>query len=115
MAPPTLGRPPAAQADAEALILDHGAEAYGEARYRERDVILPDGTTHAGRTPEHWRRVALIVARATGKRIGLNPATGLAIDADFSDRSEPDARRSKRPADDVDPLEELQRLIREKK
>ena len=40
-----------AQADAEALIRDHGAEAYGEARQRERDVILSDGTTHAGRTP----------------------------------------------------------------
>ena len=57
-----------AQADAEALIRDHGAEAYREARQRERDVILPDGTTHAGRTPAHWRRVALIVARMTGKR-----------------------------------------------
>ena len=54
-----------AQADAEALIRDHGAEAYGEARQRERDVILPDGTTHAGRTPAHWRRVALIVAKRT--------------------------------------------------
>jgi hypothetical protein len=64
-----------AQADAEALIHDHGAEAYGEARWRERDVILPDGTTHAGRTPAHWRRVALIVARMTGKRVGLDTAT----------------------------------------
>src|SRR5580704_15929702 len=36
-----------AQADAEALIRDHGAEAYREARERERDVILTDGTTHA--------------------------------------------------------------------
>ena len=43
-----------ALADAEALIRDHGAEAYSEARERERDVILPDGTTHAGRTPAHW-------------------------------------------------------------
>ena len=34
-----------AKADAEALIRDHGAQAYGEARKRERDVILPDGTT----------------------------------------------------------------------
>ena len=34
-----------AKADAEALIRDHGGEAYGEARQRERDVILPDGTT----------------------------------------------------------------------
>jgi len=48
------------QADAEALIRDNGAGAYSEARWRERDVVLPDGTTHAGRTPEHWRRVTLI-------------------------------------------------------
>ncbi len=75
----TLYKPPSSvhaqaerltQADAEALIHDHGAEAYGEARRRERDVILPDGTTHAGRTPAHWRRMALTVARMTGKRVG---------------------------------------------
>ena len=44
-----------AQADAEALNVN-GAKAYGEARERERDMVLPDGTTHAGRTPAHWRR-----------------------------------------------------------
>ena len=38
-------------------------------------MILPDGTTHAGRTPEHWRRVALIVAKLTGHRVGVNTAT----------------------------------------
>ena len=64
-----------AQADAEAFIRDHGGRAYAEARWRQRDVVLPDGTTHAGRTPEHWRRVAHIVARMTGKRIGLDTAT----------------------------------------
>jgi len=48
------------------------AKAYSEARQRERDVILADGTTHADRTPAHWRRVARIVARATGKRVGLD-------------------------------------------
>jgi spermidine synthase len=63
-----------AQVDAEALIRDHGAEAYREARERERDVILTDGTTHAGRAPAHWRRVALIVARLTGKQVGLDTA-----------------------------------------
>jgi len=31
-------------------------------------VILPDGTTHAGRTPAHWRPVALVVALVAGKR-----------------------------------------------
>jgi hypothetical protein len=60
-----------AQADAEALIRHHGAESYKEARQRERDEVLPDGTTRAGRTPEHWRRVALIAARMTGKRVGV--------------------------------------------
>jgi hypothetical protein len=59
----------------EALIRDHRAEAYREARERERDVVLTVGTTHAGRTPEHWRRVALIVARMTGKRVGVDTAT----------------------------------------
>ncbi len=28
---------------------DHGAEAYREARQREREAILPAGTTYAGR------------------------------------------------------------------
>ena len=64
-----------AQADAEALFRDHGGGAYEEARRRQRDVILPDGTTHAGQTPAHWRRVALIVARMTGKQVGLETAT----------------------------------------
>jgi hypothetical protein len=47
---PTLpgGSPGLARADAEALIRDHGAEAYSKARQRERDVILTDGTTSRG-------------------------------------------------------------------
>ena len=66
------------QADAEALVRDHGAEAYGEARRRERNVILPDETTHARRTPAQWRRVALIVAKRTGHKVGLDTATRMA-------------------------------------
>ncbi len=56
-------------------------------------MILPEGTTHAGRTPAHWRRVALNVARMTRKRMGVNTATRMAMDADFSDRSEPVGER----------------------
>ena len=67
-----------ANADAEALIRDHGGAAYWEARRRERDVILPDGTTHQGRTPAHWRRVALLVAKMTGRAVGLDTATRMA-------------------------------------
>ena len=61
------------------MINDQGIEAYVEARRRERDVVLPDGTAH-------WRRVALIVAKMTGKEIGLDTATRMAMDADFSGR-----------------------------
>jgi len=62
-------------ADAEALIRDNRDEAYWEARQRERDVMLPDGTTHQGRTPEHWRHVALSIAKRTGRPVGLDTAT----------------------------------------
>jgi len=51
----------------------------------------------------------------TGKRIGLDTATRMASDADFSDRSDPGGKTCKWPADDGDPLEELRRLIRERK
>ena len=102
-----------AQADAEALIRDHGAEAWREARQRERDVILPDGTTHAGRMPAHWRRVALIVANRTGHRVGLDTATRMAKDADFS----PDQKSGGPPAHvhspPPDPLKELKHSLAE--
>ena len=104
-----------AQADAETLIRDHHAEAYAEARRRECNVVLPDGTTHAGRTPAHWRRVALMVVKMTSKRVGVDTATRMAMDADFSDRSEPVGRRRSGLVVNVDALEELQRLSREKK
>jgi hypothetical protein len=64
-----------AEADANVLIREHGAYAYWEARRRERDVILPDGTTHQGRSAAHWRGVALIVVNRTGHAIGADTAT----------------------------------------
>ena len=59
-----------AQADAEALIRDYGAAAYREARERERDVILQDGTTHAGRTG----RPSLLHGRVSADTHGRVPA-----------------------------------------
>ena len=61
-----------------------GPEAYSEARRRERDVNLPDGATHAGRTPAHWRKVALIVAKRTGYAVGLDTATRMLISRDVN-------------------------------
>ena len=52
-------------ADADNLIRRHGAGAYWQARNREGDGIQIDAATHQMRTPAHWRRVALLVARRT--------------------------------------------------
>jgi len=56
-----------AQEDADALIRDHGDDAYRIARTFERDVVWRDGTTHQGRTPAHWRRVARILIAKMGR------------------------------------------------
>jgi hypothetical protein len=103
-----------ALADAEALIRDHGAEAYSEARERERDVILRDGTTHAGRTPAHWRRVALIVAKRAGHKVGLDTATQMAKDADFSPDRESPGSRAHVHSSRLGPLDELKRILSRK-
>jgi hypothetical protein len=41
-----------AQADANALVRGHGKEVYRMARGFERDVVLPDGTTHQSRAAD---------------------------------------------------------------
>jgi hypothetical protein len=71
-----------ANADAEALIRDHGDLAYWEARRRARDVILADGRTQQGRPPEHWRRVARIAAKRTGHAVGPDAATRMLMTRD---------------------------------
>ncbi len=55
-----------AQVDAEVLIRDRGGGAYVEARQRERerDVILSDGTTHAGLTPGALEAHRAMVAKS---------------------------------------------------
>jgi len=53
---------------AERLIRDLGDGAYREARRGEREALDDNSAAH-------WRRVALAVARMTGKRVGLDTAT----------------------------------------
>ena len=58
---------------------------------------------------QFWRDVAMAVARIARKRIGLDTATRMAMEADFSDRGEsagPELEPRK-----VDPVDELKRLI----
>lgn len=80
------------------------------ARWRERDVVRPDGRTHAGRTPAHWRRVALLVAKMTGRRVGVDTATRMWLDADFSARD-----TNSRPAREPIRKAELQAMVRKAK
>ena len=61
------------------------ARLMGRRGQRKRDVVLPDGTTYAARTPPLSAvRAALIVAKWTGHRVGVDTATRMAKDADFS-------------------------------
>ena len=42
-------------------------------------MILPDGTTFQGRAAAHWHHVALLIAKRTGKAIGLDAPEGVEI------------------------------------
>ena len=53
-------------------------------------------------TPTHWRRVALIAAKRTGKRIGLDTATRMAQDA---------ALRGRVHSSPLSSLNELKRIL----
>ena len=57
-------------------------------------MIRAEGTTHGGRTPAHWRRVALIVARMTDKQVGLDTATRVTTVENLTDRDEAPMARS---------------------
>ena len=92
-------------ADAEALIRDFGDRAYSEARRRQRE-------SSSDEIAKDWGRIASAVARKSGKQVGLDTATRMAMDADFSlerDRAEPPHR----PPEESDPLDELMRIVSE--
>jgi hypothetical protein len=89
-------------AEAEVLINHFGVEAYSEARRRELEAS-------SDAIAEDWDRIALAVARKTGKRIGLDTATLMAVEADFGDPSD-SAGPALEPRK-VDPIDELKRLI----
>jgi hypothetical protein len=73
------------EGEAEALIRNLGDRAYSEARRREREASSDE-------IAKDWGRVVLAVARKSRKQVGLDTATQMVRDADFSpeqDRSEP--------------------------
>src|SRR5271157_2290074 len=94
------------EAEAEALIRDAGDRAYSEARRREREASSDP-------IAKDWGRVALAVARKTGKRVGLDPATPMSTDADFPLREDEVDSINPPPHAKIDPIEELIRIVGE--
>ena len=84
------------------LIRELGEDAYVEARLLQNRAKSRDER-------RYWRDVALAVARLTGRRIGLETATRMSRDADFSGRGA--AKDMATQPQPVDPVEELKRLI----
>ena len=94
-------------AEPDALIRSIGVAAYSEARRREREA---SGKQIAA----DWRRVALAVARITGRWVGLDTSTRMAIDADFSANRGADTLRRSRPISELEAVEELTRVFQAK-
>ncbi len=53
----------------------------------------------------------MAVARLTGKHVGLDTATGMAIDADYRGKRERLSSIIREPLPDIDPIEELRRKL----
>ena len=87
-------------AKVKALTRAFGVDAHHEARKRQREADSAEAA-------REWRAVARAIAHKTGRRHGLETATRMAMNADFSDRSEPDIQQRK-----VDQVYELIRTLR---
>jgi hypothetical protein len=95
------------EADVAALLAGDRDEAYFVARCRQRE-------SSSAETARHWGRVAQSIARRTGKRVGLDTATRMAMDADFTSDREIAATPPQAAPRRVDPVDELKRMISER-
>jgi hypothetical protein len=94
------------EAEAEAVMREYAVRAYAEARLREREA-------KSKAEAQNWNRVALSIAHKTGKRVGFDTATRMAADANFASDLETFASRPHASIPEVDPLDELVRLVSE--
>jgi len=74
--------------------------------YAHEVVVLSGLQTHS------LNRVAFAIARKTGRFVGLDTATRMAMDADFSVRDDGIAPKDE-PFEETDPLDELMRIVSE--
>jgi hypothetical protein len=84
------------EAEAEELVRLLDADAYGEARWREQ-------TASSRAMAQEWNLIAMAIARQTGRRMGLNVSTQMAMNAVFAPDREP-AERKPRPPSELAPL-----------
>ena len=91
------------EAEADELVRLLGDDAYSEARWREH-------TASSSATAREWNLIALVIARRTGRRIGLDLSTRMAMNAVFVPDREPDRCRPRPPAE-LDPVDELKRIV----
>ena len=84
-------------AEADVLIGELGVEAYAEARRREYE-------SSSDAIALRWNQIALAVAHKTGKRIGLDTSTRLAMNTIFAPDREHDGDRQPQPFSQVDEL-----------
>jgi hypothetical protein len=111
MTPPVSARPAVdveiaetPLADADQLIATFRVRAYSKARQRQRQAAGPEAASH-------WRQVANLVAQRSHGLQRDEPSTGAELDAKVAARSR---ERGVRPVVgffEVDPLDELERVL----
>jgi hypothetical protein len=92
------------EGEADVLVRDYGAQAYSVARLREHEASSFPMT-------QEWDRIACAVARKTHKRVGLDPATCMALDAHFGLGRMTNETEAPPSFDARAQLEELERLL----
>jgi hypothetical protein len=91
------------ETEADELVRLLGDDAYSEARWREH-------TASSSVSAQEWNLIALTIARQTGRRIGLDLSTRMAMNAVFAPDREPDERKP-RLHSEVTPLDKLKRIL----
>ena len=74
------------EGEADELVPSVSDDAYAEARWREH-------TASSRASAQEWNLIALAIARQTGRRIGLDLSTRMAMNAVFVPDREPDRCR----------------------
>ena len=90
------------ETEADELVRLLGDDAYSEARWREHTASSPSA--------QEWNLIALAIARHTGRRIGVDLSTRMAMNAVFAPDREPDERKP-RPHSEAAPLDELKSIL----